>query len=161
MEIRYINENDDLNAISRIYEKSWKYAYRDIIPQSFLDSIPEGKWVNTVQKFHTLVMTDNGIPVGTSSFCSSRWGKFSGCGEIVSIYFLPEFIGKGHGGELFEAAMAELKKLGFEKILLWVLEDNHKARHFYEKHGFTCTEEFIEDNIGDKPLREVMYMSRL
>ena len=160
MKIRYLNENDDMNAISRIYEKSWKYAYKDIIPQSYLDSIPEGKWANTVQRFRTLVMTDNGVPVGTSSFCPSRWERFSGYGEIVSIYFLPEYMGKGHGGKLLEAAVDELKKQGFDKILLWVLEDNHRARHFYEKHGFTCTDEYIEDNIGDKRLREIMYISR-
>lgn len=32
MEIRYIDSNDDLKEISRIYEQSWKYAYKGIIP---------------------------------------------------------------------------------------------------------------------------------
>lgn len=158
MEIRYINESDDLPIISSIYEESWKYAYKNIIPQSFLDSIPEGKWINTVQKFHTLIMTDKGKTIGTSSFCASRWEKFSGYGEIVSIYFLPEYMGKGCGGELLETAVNELHKLGYEKVLLWVLEDNTRARNFYEKHGFKCTDEFLEDNIGGKDLREIMYV---
>ena len=158
MEIRYINENDNLNAIRRIYEESWKYAYKGIIPQPFLDSIQQGKWCRTVQKFDTLVMTDGGIPVGTSSFCPSRWEKYIGYGEIVSIYFLPEYIGKGYGGALLKKAITELHERGFDKILLWFLEDNHRARHFYEKHGFICTDEFIEDNIGGKPLKEIMYI---
>lgn len=34
MEIRHINQSDDRFAISRIYEESWKFAYKDIIPQS-------------------------------------------------------------------------------------------------------------------------------
>ena len=42
MEIRYHSESDDRKEISRIYEESWKYAYRGIIPQEYLDAIPEG-----------------------------------------------------------------------------------------------------------------------
>lgn len=43
MEIRTINNADDRNAISQIYEESWKYAYKGIIPQSYLNSIPKGR----------------------------------------------------------------------------------------------------------------------
>lgn len=45
MEIRHIKNSDDLFAISRIYERSWKYAYSGIIPKSYLDGISSGKWV--------------------------------------------------------------------------------------------------------------------
>ncbi|WP_218015478.1 hypothetical protein [Dialister micraerophilus] len=44
MEIRYITNSDDRLAISKIYEESWKYAYKGIIPQEYLNSIPEGRW---------------------------------------------------------------------------------------------------------------------
>lgn len=33
MEIRYADKNDDLFEISNVYESSWKYAYKGIIPQ--------------------------------------------------------------------------------------------------------------------------------
>ena len=42
MEIRYLTPEDDPLAVSNIYESSWKYAYRGIVPQSYLDSIPAG-----------------------------------------------------------------------------------------------------------------------
>lgn len=42
MEIRQIRQEDDRMAISHIYEESWKFAYRNIVPQSYLDSIPVG-----------------------------------------------------------------------------------------------------------------------
>ncbi len=42
-------------------------------------------------------------------------------------------------------------------MLLWVLEDNHRARKFYEKNGFIHSEEFIVDNIGGEEIREVLY----
>ena len=67
-------------------------------------------------------------------------------------------MGKGYGKFLIEMAVGELKKLGFKKILLWVLEENHRARKFYEKCGFVQTGESRNDNIGGKDLKEVMYI---
>lgn len=159
MEIRYINQNDDLFEISNIYEYSWKYAYKDIIPQDFLDSIPKGRWANSINRegMNNLVLIENGLVVGTASFCKSRWEKYIDFGEIVSIYFLPDYIGKGYGGHLLKRCIDELGKLGFTKLLLWVLEDNKKARRFYEKNGFNYTNEYINDCIGGKEIREVMY----
>lgn len=45
MEIRYITPADDRMLISKVYEESWKYAYKGIIPQHYLDSIPECRWI--------------------------------------------------------------------------------------------------------------------
>ena len=45
MEIRLLNENDDLYAVSRIYKQSWKFAYQRIAPQEYLDNIPTGNWI--------------------------------------------------------------------------------------------------------------------
>lgn len=159
MEIRFLSTGDDLSEISGIYEKSWKYAYRGIISQEYLDSIPQGHWANSVTQegIYTLVMAERGDIIGTASFCKSRWEKYSDYGEIVSIYFLPEYMGMGYGKQLFKRCIEELQKLGFCKMLLWVLEENHRARAFYEKNGFSCAGEYLNDSIGGKALREVMY----
>lgn len=159
MEIRFINQNDDLLEISNIYECSWKYAYKNIIPQEYLDSIPKGRWANSITKegMFNLVIIENGLIIGTSGICRSRWKQYSDYGEIVSIYFLPEYMGKGFGNHLLKRCIEELKRLGFDRILLWVLEDNIRARKFYEKNGFVCSDEYLNDNIGGKEIREVMY----
>ena len=162
MEIRYISSADDKNAISRIYEKSWKCAYRGMIPQEYLDSIPEGRWAEKVDnpEWSTMVCIENGEYIGTSSFCRSRFEQFPDSGELISIYFLPEYMGKGYGGKLLNIVMEELKKQGFSEVFLWVLEENHRARKFYEKYGFECTHDYLEDCIGGKNLREVRYVYR-
>jgi GNAT superfamily N-acetyltransferase len=67
-------------------------------------------------------------------------------------------MGKGYGRALLERCIGELEKQGFGRIILWVLEENLSARRFYERNGFVCTGEYIEDNIGGKPLREVLYV---
>ena len=160
MKIRFVTPDDDLQAISRIYEQSWKYAYKGIIPQEFLDSIPPGKWAKTISSgsMQSLVIEEDGVLVGTAGICTSRWEKYSGYGEIVSIYLLPEYMGRGYGKPLFDRCVSKLRKLGFSDILLWVLEDNKRARHFYEKNGMICTDEFLDDEIGGRKLREVMYV---
>lgn len=163
MEIRHLAPGDDLNEISSIYENSWKYAYKDIIPQEFLDSIPEGRWAKSLDaegRDNLLLFIGNKL-AGTACICSSRWESHPGCGEIVSIYLLPEYMGKGHGGALLESCIAELKNKSFRTVILWVLEENTRARRFYEKHGFVCTDEYLNDCIGGRELREVLYLLEL
>lgn len=159
MEIRFVSQDDDFLEISNVYESSWKYTYKGIIPQEYLDSIPKGRWVNNIitSGIYSLVMTENGYIIGTASFCRSRWEQYSDFGEIVSIYFLPEYIGKGYGKRLLQRCIEELNRLGFTGILLWVLEDNIRARYFYEKNGFHFSGEYRHDNIGGKEVGEVMY----
>lgn len=160
MEIRTITPADDRMALSRVYEESWKHAYKGMIPQSYLDSIPKGRWAKNADdpRWHTLLCVDNGEIVGTSSFCRSRFEAYPDWGEIVSIYLLPGHIGKGCGKALMSAAITELRTLGYADIFLWVLEENTRARRFYEHFGFEQTDAFLLDTIGGKELREIRYV---
>lgn len=159
MEIRYMTQLDDRLAISKVYEESWKYAYQGIVPQDYLDSIPEGQWASHMEQEDrkNLVMVQNGIIIGTSGFGKSRMEKMDGFGEIISLYFLPDYMGKGYGRLLLQAVVGELKKMGFDKVFLWVLEENRNARDFYEKCGFVQTERCLFSDIGGKKLKEVQY----
>ena len=49
LEIRYMTQLDDRLAISKVYEESWKYAYQGIVPQDYLNSIPEGQWASHIE----------------------------------------------------------------------------------------------------------------
>lgn len=163
MKIRKVNQTDSRYEISNIYEQSWKYAYKGIIPQEYLDSIPSGQWYGAIDNpdRRTLVMIDGDKIIGTSSYCKSRFDDYKDWGEIISIYFLPEYIGKGYGKQLLEKAVEELKAMGFKTIFLWVLEDNHRAKNFYERFGFKYSGEYLENNIGGKQLRELQYVYNL
>lgn len=159
MEIRQMRQDDDRFEISRIYEESWRYAYKDIIPQNYLESIPAGCWVTKLDKEgrNTLVLIEKDAYIGTSSYGKSRFPDFDGFGEIVSIYLLPEYMGEGYGKELLEATVDALVKLGYRDIFLWVLEENYRARKFYEKAGFVQSNYYLKDNIGGKEIREIQY----
>lgn len=162
MEIRYLSSEDDLYKLSGVYEKSWKFAYNGILPQDYLDSIPAGRWAESVNRkgMYNLIATENGHIIGTCGFCRSRWEKYSNYGEIVSIYFLSKYTGKGFGKCLLDRAVIELKKMGYKSVILWVLEKNFRARGFYEKNGFIFSGEHMENIIGGKKVREVMYIRR-
>lgn len=163
MEIRHLKESDDRNAVSRIYEESWKFAYHGIIPQNYLDSIPSGNWAAHLDQngMHTLVMLEQGEMIGTSSYCASRSADFAEYGEIVSIYLRPQYMGKGYGKKLMDAVIAQLVKLGYSAVFLWVLEENQRARRFYEKAGFVLSGKYLDDTIGGKNLKEVSYCRNL
>lgn len=160
MEIRFIAPTDDRSEISKVYEESWKFAYKGIVPQSYLDSIPEGRWASKVDSLDrkTLVCVESGKIIGTTSFSKSRFAQFSDWGEIISIYLLPNYMGRGYGKALLEAAVAELKTMDYKNVFLWVLEENSRARKFYEKMGFTLADDYLDDNIGGKNLREIRYI---
>lgn len=160
MIIRKMNQTDSREEISNIYEQSWKYAYKGIIPQAYLDSIPKGQWCGAFDNpdRYTLVMLDDEKIIGTSTYCKSRFEDYEDWGEIVSIYFLPEYMGKGYGKPLLEQAVEELKTMGFQTVFLRVLEDNNRARLFYEKYGFKYGGKYYDDTIGGKQLRELQYV---
>ena len=163
MEIRPLRETDSRLEISRIYEESWKVAYRGIVPQAYLDGIPAGRWAKALDRagWDTLVLTEGERLIGTSSVCASRWPDWPGFGEVVSLYLLPESMGKGYGKALLAAAVRRLAEQGFRDVLLWVLEENRRARRFYERAGFTLTGDVMDDEIGGKPLREVLYFCHI
>lgn len=160
MIIRPINAQDDRLSISHVYEESWKSAYKGMIPQEYLDSIPTGHWVQFQDgaAHHTLIMLDNDKIIGTSSYGASRFEDMSGYGEIISIYLLPVYWGNGYGKQLLQATVGDLLQIGYKAIFLWVLEANMKARRFYERFGFAAGGAYLENDIGGKKVREIQYI---
>ncbi len=158
VEIRAICPEDDRLAVSRVYEESWRYAYRGIVPQDYLDGIPRGRWACQPDEpgLRALVLTEGGEIAGVSSFGPSRFPDLAGWGEVVSLYLLPEYMGKGYGARLLSAALEELKGMGFREAFLWTLKENRRARRFYERQGFRLRDETVIE-IGGAALKEVQY----
>ena len=62
--------------------------------------------------------------------------------------------------ELMDRALAELKSLGCREAVLWVLEENQRARAFYEHCGFLADEGRQELTLG-KPVLVVRYRRQI
>lgn len=163
MEIRSLRETDDRLAVSRIYEESWRFAYRGLVPQAYLDGIPAGLWAANLDQEgrQSLVLEEGGRLVGTACVSPSRWPDYPGFGEIVALYLLPEFMGRGYGRALLAAAVKALADRGYGDALLWTLEKNRRARRFYEKAGFVLSGDIMDHETGGKSLREVLYLRHI
>ncbi|MDT8718436.1 GNAT family N-acetyltransferase [Clostridium sp. 19966] len=72
------------------------------------------------------------------------------------IYLLPEYCKMVIGFELINWGLKELKKRGYNKVTLWVLEENIYARKFYEKVGFNH-DGMVKEIIIGKKLNEYRY----
>ena len=159
MEIRYVDEYDDLGMISSIYEQSWRMTYKGMLPARYLKKLPEGNWKDRINRFgsRSMVMVSGGEYIGTVSFGESRVYKEDGWGEVYSLYLLPQYTGKGLGKRLMDKALAELKDKGFSHVMLFALEQNLTARRFYEKYGFTASGDMMKQKYGHKTVTQVMY----
>ena len=60
-------------------------------------------------------------------------------GHLARLYVDPERWGAGIGTALHNAAVADLVHHGFPTATLWVLEDNVRARRWYERLGWNQT----------------------
>lgn len=60
-------------------------------------------------------------------------------GHLARLYVDPDRWGAGIGTALHGAAVADLARRGFPLATLWVLEGNIRARHWYERLGWSQT----------------------
>ncbi len=57
-------------------------------------------------------------------------------GHLARLYVAPELWGRGIGRQLYEAAVGHVQEREFTALTLWVLEENHRARSWYERLGW-------------------------
>lgn len=143
----------------------WRSAYRGIITDEYLDSM-SAEQEQRAERCRQLLNEpgDNefyyaeldGKMIGRLVICKSRDEDKPDAGEIGAIYLLDAFWGKGYGRQMMDYAISALKRRGYQEIIVWVLEENHRARRFYEKCGFLFDGTKKEIEI-DKPLVEIRY----
>ena len=75
-----------------------------------------------------------------------------GHGFLRTLYVLPSRQGSGVGSTLHDHALERLRALGFAEAKLWTLEENHAARRFYERRGWSLNGETREVPFPPNPL---------
>jgi ribosomal protein S18 acetylase RimI-like enzyme len=143
VEIRTIGESD-IDDVARVHVRSWQSGYAGIVPDKFLDELDPADFA--ARRRYTEIQTgggavcavDNGQIIGHATFGPYRPEKDvidASMGELYSIYVDPRQWGSGAGHRLFATAKERLTAAGFPDMRLWVLEENHRARRFYERQG--------------------------
>ncbi|MDP1933083.1 MAG: GNAT family N-acetyltransferase [Gammaproteobacteria bacterium] len=153
----------DAREIAEMHIEAWRKAYASIVPDDYLASLSidarEQGWARMIGQGMPMlwVAVSSQRITGLISFGASReTGEAPSVGELMAIYVHPEFWSCGFGRSLWLAAREELQRRGFTGVMLWVLEDNTRARKFY------CGEGFVENpqrsrniTIGGQVLAEV------
>jgi len=132
----------DAAAIAAVHVGTWQAAYAHIFGKERLAELdPERRsagWERALAERHdedVFVAERDGALVAFASAGPSRDGGVAG--ELYAIYALPEAWGSGVGPALMRDVLGALRARGFATATLWVLEENPRARRFYEREGWT------------------------
>jgi GNAT superfamily N-acetyltransferase len=131
----------DAEGIARVHVRTWQQAYAHVFPADELEAISLERridyWRPVLAGSTGVLVTEVGGEVaGFASVGSCRDADGEGVGELFAIYVDPAHWGTGIGRDLGIAADDALRGLGFDEATLWVLEDNPRARRFYEAGGW-------------------------
>lgn len=157
----------DCPRVAEIRVRGWQTAYRGLVPQPYLDSlsVPEdadrrrAHFANAGENVVNLVAERTGAVVGWACHGPYRDGELlTGDTELYALYVDAACFGTGVGHALLQETRQQLAARGCERLYLWVLKDNTRARRFYERAGLVPdgTEEPFEVDGVEVP--EVRYV---
>jgi ribosomal protein S18 acetylase RimI-like enzyme len=144
--IRKVKIGDE-TILAYIQTESWKIAFQQILSKEALDKYTDINKATDMYK--NLLNNDAGngliLSVDEKPHCIAYWDKTREEGmpdyaELICIHSLQNNWGKGYGSMMMDYVIKEIKEAAFDKVMLWVFEDNTRARKFYENHGFVLTE---------------------
>lgn len=148
---------EDSATISWIHAQSWRFAYRGIVSDQYLDDLKDDFWVPFFMRclsepgFVAWLALDDDAPGGAIAYRSAVTPSPAQTGtwaEIVLLYVIPDCMGRGFGSGLLLAAREDVLEAGCSGVFLWVLKKNERARRFYERHGFRSDGETCEVELG-------------
>lgn len=136
-------QESDLLRIAEIHVAAWHYAYQAIIDEAIFQQVTVAsrhaiwkKWFRAGKHDTHLMIVDSQI-VGFCCTCAARalHKPPKNYGELTHLYIEPSMVSTGLGFRLFEFSKQRLQSKSYRGMLLWTLEDNARARRFYEMQG--------------------------
>jgi ribosomal protein S18 acetylase RimI-like enzyme len=166
---------EDMADVLRVRTAGWRAAYRGIVPPAYLDAMDAGPEALTraLRHFrerprdrHHLVALRGGRVVAFAVCGAARPSlplpsEGERPGELYALYAHPQAWSTGVGRLLLEEARRRLTADGYTSMLLWVLEENARARAFYERHGLRPTGSRTLLRLGGARLPELQYAAPL
>ncbi|HET7045089.1 MAG TPA: GNAT family N-acetyltransferase [Gaiellaceae bacterium] len=156
---------EDADGIARVHSRGWEVGYAHVFPAGPLRqgiSDPR-RWRERLAQptpGHVVFVADDaGTVLGFANVGAER--GTGACGELYGLYVDPDRWGEGIGAALLAAGEAELAAAGREDAVLWVLEDNPRARRFYERGGWSADGASKQDRFLETDVVELRYRKRL
>lgn len=131
---------DDAYDVASVRVTSWRATYRGTVPDSYLDMLSPDesadRWramaAGEMPGTGLLICDVDGRTVGFAAYGAARPPSFGHTGELYATYYLPEAMGKGYGSAMLRHVTADLRRLGHDDMIVWVMEANARGRAFYE-----------------------------
>ena len=159
--IKSMETPGEIEGKSLVHWQTWREAYDEILSEEFQEQMTLDKCRFYSQKYpeNTLIAMDGKKVVGFISYGNFRDETIQ-AGEIIALYVLKDYYGKGIAQKLMKEALTTLEQ--FSEIYLWVLKDNKRAIAFYQKMGFTLDgpEKILELGKSVKELRMVCSLNK-
>ncbi len=156
---------DDAPRCADIHGRSWMFAYSDAVGKDIIESY-NARWLFVWKKMlenntdtHYVILEGDTI-VGFTSINPSRDADApDGMFELTGLYLDPDHIGKGYGKRAMDFVKHEASARGYTVISLWMLDQNNRAKRFYEKAGFAP--DGTKKNSGLGNTQEERYICKL
>ena len=154
--IKTMETPEEIEGKSLVHWQTWREAYDDLLPEEFQETMTLDRCRFFSQKYpeNTLIAMDGKKVIGFISYGNFRDEAIQ-AGEIIALYVLKDYYGKGVSEQLMHAAFVALDQ--FSEIYLWVLKDNKRAIAFYQKMGFSFDGQEKILKLG-KPVKELRMM---
>ena len=151
--IKQMETPEEIEVKSFVHWQTWREAYDDLLPAEFQETMTLERCRFFSQKYpeNTLIAIDGMKVVGFISYGNFRDETIQ-AGEIIALYVLKDYYGKGIAQKLMKEALTTLEQ--FSEIFLWVLKENKRAIAFYQKMGFTFDGQEKILDLG-KPITEI------
>ena len=154
----------DEESLAYIQTESWKAGFKDILSPDILEKCTKMEKATAMYRRLLEQKIGNGylLSVAGKPHCIAWWDStretdMPGYAELICIHSLENQWRKGYGSKMMEKVLRDITDAGYSKVMLWVFEDNNRARSFYEKHGFVSYGK-IKPNLVP---REICYERRL
>ena len=154
--IKTMETSEEIEGKSLVHWQTWREAYDNLLPAEYQETMTLDRCRFFSQKYpeNTLIAMDGKKVIGFISYGNFRDEAIQ-AGEIIALYVLKDYYGKGVSKQLMHAAFVALDQ--FSEIYLWVLKENKRAIAFYQKMGFTFDGQEQILKLG-KPVKELRMM---
>ena len=133
----------DEGILAYIHTESWKAGFKGILSEEVLEKSTRLDGVTAMYRRvleqgygNMYLLKAEGKPHCIACWAPARSEDMAGYAELICIHSLPGQWRNGFGGKMMDVVLHDMAEAGYTKAMLWVFEQNMRARQFYEAKGF-------------------------
>lgn len=145
IEIRKAGIGDEA-ILARIQTESWKAAFASILDPETLHKCTDADKAREMYRRllencigNGYLLFADGKPHCIAWWDAARDAEFAGKAELICLHSLPDHWRCGCGRAMMARVLSDIQAAGYSEVVLWVFQDNTRARAFYEAMGYQLT----------------------